>query len=101
MNTLAIPRGMSPDRSPQGRPTLTYTAVKDSDDIGGETPKLVVASVGIAILDQDIAPRRVTEVPKALLQRIDIYLRRRNDAQERHPYRRRRRGCLQTAQRGE
>ena len=30
---LATPRGMSPDGSPQGRPTLTYTAVKDGDDL--------------------------------------------------------------------
>src|SRR5213593_4694489 len=28
---LATPRGMSPDRSPQGRPTLTCTAIKDGD----------------------------------------------------------------------
>src|SRR5260370_2294604 len=28
---LAIPLGMSPDRSPQGRPILTYTTVKDGD----------------------------------------------------------------------
>lgn len=30
---LAIPRGMSPDRSPQRRPALTYITVKDGDDL--------------------------------------------------------------------
>jgi len=28
---LATPLGMSPDRPPQGRPSLTYTAVNDGD----------------------------------------------------------------------
>jgi hypothetical protein len=30
---LATPRGMSADRPPQGRPTLTHTTVKDGDDL--------------------------------------------------------------------
>ena len=33
MNIWQTPRGVSPVRSPQGRPTLTYTAVKDGDDL--------------------------------------------------------------------
>jgi hypothetical protein len=31
LERLATPRGISPDRSPQGRPTLPYTAIKDGD----------------------------------------------------------------------
>jgi hypothetical protein len=47
---LATPLGMSPDRSPQGRPSLTYATVKDGDD----TPTVL----GTALVA--LAPRLAT-----------------------------------------